>query len=354
MARLSVCMVVRNEVRRLPRALHSVASVADEVVVVDTGSSEETRRLLDRWPKVRRVDARWRDDFSQLRNLAMDMARGDWILTLDADEWVEHPQDLAALLEQDRVDGWMLTLRNYLPVGDVLRTEETGAVRLFRRNPAWRYVGRVREQIRDAITEGGGTIGHGRLVIGHDGFAHYCGKVCRSIGEDLRLLALAMTEDPDNPVLWYHRGRLNMVAQPMRARRDFRRALSGDAGRLASHLKASAWERLGWLELQRGNHEQATHSAERALCIDRGRALARLVLAQAYLDDGLWAKALIHLRWLEHHALTRFSHPNHVLTMSGFCRGQLQIRVGNRPPVGPSARALGRGEQGGRGVPDEV
>src|SRR5688572_14882447 len=83
--RLSVCMIVRDEAENLARALASVKDVADEIVVVDTGSVDNSVAVA------RSFGARighftWCEDFAAARNVAVGMATSRWILSLDADE----------------------------------------------------------------------------------------------------------------------------------------------------------------------------------------------------------------------------------------------------------------------------
>jgi glycosyltransferase involved in cell wall biosynthesis len=82
--RLTVCMIVRDEAENLRRALASVAGVADEVVVVDTGSTDDSAAVAGQLG-ARVGHFRWCDDFAAARNAALAMARGAWVLSLDAD-----------------------------------------------------------------------------------------------------------------------------------------------------------------------------------------------------------------------------------------------------------------------------
>lgn len=85
-ATLTVCMIVRDEERRLPGALASVAGLADEIVVVDSGSSDATREIATA-AGARVIESPWLG-FARQRNVALDAARGEWVLELDADERV--------------------------------------------------------------------------------------------------------------------------------------------------------------------------------------------------------------------------------------------------------------------------
>ena len=83
--RLTLCMIVRDEAANLPACLDSVAGLADEIVVVDTGSIDATREIA-RSRGARVIEAAWTGDFAAARNLALGAATGAWILVLDADE----------------------------------------------------------------------------------------------------------------------------------------------------------------------------------------------------------------------------------------------------------------------------
>lgn len=94
---LSLCMVVKNEVSRLGPCLHAVKILADEIVVIDTGSCDRTADIA-RIYGARVYDHKWREDFSAARNYSLEKAEGDFILVLDADEIVA-AQDLRLLRE---------------------------------------------------------------------------------------------------------------------------------------------------------------------------------------------------------------------------------------------------------------
>ena len=102
MINLSVCMIVKNEEEVLARALKCVQSIADEIIVVDTGSTDNTQKIaLDFGAKV--YDFEWCDDFSKARNFSFSKATGDYILWLDAD-------DVIPINEQEKI----LTLKSRL------------------------------------------------------------------------------------------------------------------------------------------------------------------------------------------------------------------------------------------------
>ncbi len=94
---LSVCMIARDESRFIGEALSSVKDLADEVIVVDTGSQDDTLSVASQFgARIHRVG--WQQDFSEARNFALSRASCKWILVLDADEEIAR-QDVARIKE---------------------------------------------------------------------------------------------------------------------------------------------------------------------------------------------------------------------------------------------------------------
>lgn len=147
--RLSLCMIVRDEVSRLGRCLASVQGLADEILVVDTGSRDGSPALAASFG-ARVVHAEWRDDFAAARNLSLAQAKGDWILVLDADEWLEAPdrEAIAGLLASAPPEPLLrlrLAIASYDDSGEVFAVHR--AVRLFRRDPRLAFHGVFHEQV---------------------------------------------------------------------------------------------------------------------------------------------------------------------------------------------------------------
>lgn len=85
MAALSLCMIVKNEEKHLARCLSSVKDAADEIVIVDTGSSDKTIEIAESFGS-KIFHFNWINDFSAARNYSLSKCSSDWILYLDADE----------------------------------------------------------------------------------------------------------------------------------------------------------------------------------------------------------------------------------------------------------------------------
>lgn len=85
---LSVCMIIKNEEKVLNRCFESIKGIADEIIVVDTGSQDQSKELALQYTDLV-FDFEWVDDFSKARNYAASKAKGEWIFVIDADEFVD-------------------------------------------------------------------------------------------------------------------------------------------------------------------------------------------------------------------------------------------------------------------------
>ncbi len=146
--RLSLCMIVRDEQEMLPRCLAAVAGVVDEIVIVDTGSTDATIEVARSFG-ARVVAREWTGSFAQARNVSFDAANGDWLMYLDADEVLVRED--AALLRALRGRSWReafyLSETNYTGDLDDGSAVTHNALRMFRNRPEYRFEGRVHEQI---------------------------------------------------------------------------------------------------------------------------------------------------------------------------------------------------------------
>ncbi len=93
---ISLCMIVKNEESCLERCLKSVESFADEIIIVDTGSTDKTKEIASKFTK-NIYDFVWVDDFSKARNFAFEKAQGKYVMWLDADDYIS-PENLEKLM----------------------------------------------------------------------------------------------------------------------------------------------------------------------------------------------------------------------------------------------------------------
>ena len=165
---LSLCMIVKNEAFFLRDCLRQAAPHVDEIIVVDTGSTDDTRAIAAEFTdKV--YDFEWRDHFADARNYSLEQASGDWIIVLDADEVIA-PEDwgtLRELIRDSDQDAYMLVQYNYslepqdknwVPIAEktaysrhYVGYKPNPITRLFRNRDDIRYDGRVHEVVDRSV-----------------------------------------------------------------------------------------------------------------------------------------------------------------------------------------------------------
>lgn len=200
--RLSLCMIVRDEIDCLQRCIDSVKDVVDEIVIVDTGSTDGTLDLAKKYAS-KLAQIVWIDDFSYARNISVDMATGDWILVLDADEYLrkESCSDLLQSIKMPNMLAYNLAVRNhherdYFEIFFILR--------LFRRMPTVQYTGKVHEQVTPPLLEimkanpkwRSTTLNN--VIIEHDGYIEKRTKNQNKKSRNIQLLTKALEDDPSD------------------------------------------------------------------------------------------------------------------------------------------------------------
>ncbi|HMJ01658.1 MAG TPA: glycosyltransferase [Conexibacter sp.] len=150
--RLSLCMIVKDEEEMLPRCLAAAAPAVDEIVIVDTGSTDRTIEIA-RELGATVIEREWTGSFSDARNVSFDAATGDWLMFLDADEVLveEDVERLRALRGQTWREAFYLTEISYTgELGDGTAATHT-ALRVFRARPEYRFSGTLHEQIAETL-----------------------------------------------------------------------------------------------------------------------------------------------------------------------------------------------------------
>ena len=160
---ISLCMIVRNEEAVLGRCLDSVADLVDEIILVDTGSTDNTKAVAAEYA-AKIYDFPWCDDFSAARNYAVSQAVGDYWLWLDADDVIEgeNHEKLRKILEAPEAD--MVFLPYWLSF-DAAGTPQmiSRRERIFRRSRGYRFTGAVHEAV---VPSGSIRYGDDTFVIG--------------------------------------------------------------------------------------------------------------------------------------------------------------------------------------------
>jgi tetratricopeptide (TPR) repeat protein len=205
--RLSLTMIVKNEAATLGRCLASVRDIVDEIVVVDTGSSDNTKDIARQYG-ARVFDFPWCDNFAAARNESIRQATGQWLLWLDADEYFDDAnraklRDLLANLGDDNT---AYVMKCVCVSGQVSNTAtHVDHVRLFRSHPALRWDYRVHEQILPALQRAGHAVRFTNIAITHTGYTDPTLRY-KKLERNLRLLHLDLAERPNDAFTLFNLG----------------------------------------------------------------------------------------------------------------------------------------------------
>lgn len=306
---VSLCLIARDEEARIGAALKSVLALVDEVVVVDTGSADNTRIIAEGYGS-RVIDAPWNDDFAAARNAALNEATSDWVLVLDADEYLQpvRPVEFQRLLHDPTAAGYRLRI--------VSPREEAGPegrsqIRLFRNVPGVRYEFPIHEQVAPALeawAQGQGLhVFDTLLAVMHEG--NEADRRTRSRERSLRILRKAVGTHPDEAYFPYRLGCESLV------RLDDEVLPVAGLGEALAHLE-TAWTRLARRPVAELRHLTWVP--------DLGVRIASGLLAQARGADALRAIGRIRAVFPDHPAV--------LLQAAAAETCDLQERHGSLPP----------------------
>ena len=205
---ISLCMIVKDEEAMLPRCLESVKHLADEMVIVDTGSADRTAEIA-RSHGAHVYEYAWDDSFANARNFALGKASMDWILLMDADDEFESQdtQKLRDLMAKgDEADVYYFRTLSYMGnTPDRNNTISNMNVRLVRNRRGYRFKGEIHEQLVND-SEPVSRIGVADIRVFHYG---YLNSVVTSKNKRERNIALVRKEldkEPDNAFMLCNMG----------------------------------------------------------------------------------------------------------------------------------------------------
>ena len=284
---LSLCMIVKNEEERLPHCLCSVQGAVDEIVIVDTGSTDATKAVAARFTD-RVYDFAWRDDFSAARNASMAYATKPYILWLDADDVLERSEREKLIALKHRLDGTVDAVMmpyHYAHREDGSPTLVFERERIVRRGAGFTFAGVVHEAM--AVS---GNVLHEDIVVTHTG-EHGASSTKRNLAIYEAWLKKGMTLNARDQ--YYYARELMACAQTERAERAFAAFLDGP-GWVENRI--DAYIARGSCLMQLGRGEEARESCMRALMLGVPRAEALCALGDALMAEEAYEAAAFWYR----------------------------------------------------------
>ena len=204
--RVSLTMIVKNEAATLGQCLASVRDLVDEMIVVDTGSKDNTKEIAVQCG-ARVFDFSWCDSFAAARNEALRHAPGEWILWLDADEYFDdaNRDKLRRLLGSLDHQNAAFVMKQSSPSQQGGSAMLVDQVRLFRNLPAIRWDYRVHEQILLSVRRAGHEVHFTDITLTHTGYVDPALRRSK-LERNLRLLYLDLAERPEDAFTLFNLG----------------------------------------------------------------------------------------------------------------------------------------------------
>lgn len=204
--KLTLCMIVKNEERHISRCLSSVQDIADEIVVVDTGSEDQTVQICKSF-NAQVYTHEWKNDFAKARNAGLQHAKGDWILFLDADEELDQETGsiLPSLLHDDLPFLGLLKIISYTgKQWDENEAFESMQTRLFRNHQGISFKGKIHETLD--LEEGEDNTAYFSLpcTIHHYGYLDQEEKWKQKHKRNISILNEEFSQKTSDPWLVYH------------------------------------------------------------------------------------------------------------------------------------------------------
>ena len=210
--KISSCLIVKNEAENINRCLESIKNISDEIIVVDTGSTDNTKEIAKSF-EANIYDYQCDDNFSNARNFALDKAAGDWIIFLDADEYFDAntPKNLKHVLgrinDNNKYDAVLFKmLHTEGHNGRIVSVNPT--VRAFRGKNKIRYIGAVHEQpLNKDKTLYAANISDYSLVVYHTGYSSTL--LPEKVNRNLEILKREIKNNQITNLTYYYMSSIN-------------------------------------------------------------------------------------------------------------------------------------------------
>lgn len=291
--KLSVCMIVRDEEKTLPRCLQSVKSIAYELVIVDTGSKDKTVSIA-RTFGAKVFHHEWRDDFAAARNECLKHATGDWVLQIDADE--ELVSSSIPYIRNKMVESSVLCFAAICDSGPEYQGPRfCWVLRFFRNHPGIRYSRPYHEGVEESVhglmTEESRWQMHREKNVT---IRHYGYEASRLSEKRKRGVSIMKAYVKNNPQDWHT---LTMLGSACGGLGDYdeaevylRRALELNPDHAVANYS------LGLALERKNNLDAAIHHFTRALTDNLLQAEAYVCLGGIYIQKGMLDTAITQLR----------------------------------------------------------
>ncbi len=280
MSLLTLSMIVKNEEKNLADCLESVKGIADEIVIVDTGSTDRTISIAQSFG-ARILHFNWINDFSAARNYALRNSTGNWVLYLDADERLmpESADELRRIIYSNDQAGYYCSVIS--PDSHNGKPNVIRYTRLFRNSPLINFSGAVHEQIIFSLEKNNYSLRNSNIKIFHTGYDIPRDQIMEKAKRNLELLTTDYNRGNKSPYLIFQIAQTYGVLEDnYNALRFFEMIIQSPES--TPLFKSHAYRYKASIEFQRGNVNSALRLATEGLRNDPVQPLLNLLMAKIY------------------------------------------------------------------------
>lgn len=285
---ISLCMIVKNEAQFIEKCLESVSDYVNDIVVVDTGSTDNTKEIAVK-NSARVFEFEWVEDFAAARNFAASHAKYDWILSLDADETViSFDKKQVEIFQKDLSNIGSITIYDH-SAGDLVFSDKI--TRMYNRQH-FCFAGSIHEQVTP-IREG---VPFKRVFIPveieHCGYLPEIMEAKNKLARNRRMLEKALAQKPDDPYLLYQMGKayFALSVDNSKAVEYFEKALAQNPNPVYDYVYGLV-ECYGYALLKCGQYKKS-FDILKFLNYYGNNPHFKFLLAHIYLNNGKLLEAL--------------------------------------------------------------
>jgi glycosyltransferase involved in cell wall biosynthesis len=294
---ISCCVITKNEERHLARCLSSVSDIIDEIVIVDSGSTDNTIDVAkDFGAKI--ISINWIDDYSYARNIAIESATQPWIIFLDADETLVNGGALRQYLKQcsSEIIGTVVSRYDHFihPVSGKKSTVPVGIIRIFRNHPDIKFTYPVHEIAGPSI----GKLNKKIEPFLESHIFHHIDQHTNNFIEAkqsyyLKLIENALGQNPTAYWLIYQKGKtLWFFSKLNHALNAFDSIIQAEEA--SPELKVASLNNSAVIYLLQEKYELAQACLNQSLKIDSKQSQAHFILGDLFLELRIFPKAILH------------------------------------------------------------
>lgn len=289
---LSVCLIAKNEENMIRDCLESVKDISNDIIVVDTGSIDDTKSIaLEYTSKVYNYE--WNDDFAAARNFCIENAKNDFILSIDCDERLINPKTLLSTLSQldDNVGGVMVKVVSYNDKKEGKDVFNSKMVRLFRNQPTIRFEGIIHEQVLNSILNAGYKIKDSEVEFIHEGYNHDAVTMRKKQKRNLDLLIRQSKQKPNSAYNLFQLARTYLALNDLEnAEKEISKAIN--LSKDDDSVKPQALNYGGLIAYKNNQKELALKRALTSLSLQPNQGFANYIIGECNYDNHLHSSAI--------------------------------------------------------------